>query len=175
MIRPGWFRARAAEAFAVAALLAPACGRPSDELRIRELLQETVALAENNDAAGIMEFFAPDYQDFEGRDAAGTRQLVTGYLDRYRNVVIHLLGARIGAVGADRRVSVECEVSLSHGAAEVLRKLIRYTGEYYRFGIDLRESERGEWRFTYAEWRSIGLADVFPESLAILKELFPDL
>ena len=112
---------------------------------------------------------------FRGRDPAGTLRLVTDYLDRYRGIVIHLLGARIGDVGPDGRASVECEVSLSHGAAEVLRKLIRYTGEYYRFRIDLRKNERGEWRLTYAEWQSIGLAELFPESLDILKKLFPGL
>jgi hypothetical protein len=122
-----------------------------------------------------MEFFAPDYEDFSGRDPAGTLRLITDYLDRYRGIVIHLLSARVGDVGPDGRASVECEVSLSHGAAEVLRKLIRYSGEYYRFRIDLRKSERGEWRFTYAEWQSIGLAGLFPESLDILKKLFPGL
>ncbi|MGZ5423374.1 MAG: hypothetical protein ACXW2R_03255 [Candidatus Aminicenantales bacterium] len=166
---------------AIAAVLAavlfstPHCGKPSDVSAIHALLEKSVALAEKKDARGLMEFFAPDYVDFTGRDPAGTLRLITDYLDRYRGIVIHLLGARVGDVGPDGRASVECEVSLSHGAAEVLRKLIRYSGEYYRFRIDLRKSERGEWRLTYAEWQSIGLAGLFPESLDILKKLFPGL
>jgi hypothetical protein len=62
---------------------------------------------------------------------------------------------------------------MSHGAAEVLRKLIRFTGEYYRFRIDLRKTGPVEWRFVYAEWESIGLDGLFPESLEILRKLFP--
>ncbi len=30
-------------------------------------------------------------------------------------------------------------------------------------------------RFTYAEWESIGLSELFPESLEILRKLFPNL
>jgi hypothetical protein len=160
---------------AAVALSTLACGKPSDGSAIRALLEESVARAEKKDARGLMEFFAPEYVDFAGRDPAGTLRLIIGYLDRYRGIVIHLLGARIGDIGPDGRASVECEVSLSHGAAEVLRKLIRYSGETYRFRFDLRKNERADWRFIYAEWQSIGLPDLFPESLEILKKLFPGL
>jgi len=171
-------RVRPMEAAAVLAaivLSALACGKPSDESAIRALLEESVARAEKKDPEGLMEFFAADYVDFQGRDRAATLRLVTDYLDRYRGVVIHLLGVRIGAVGPDGRASVDCEVSLSHGAAEVLRRLIRSTGEYYRFRFDVRKTGPAEWRFSFAEWQSIGLAELLPESLDVLKKLFPGL
>ena len=156
-------------------ILVPACGRPSEESRILGVLEKAMARAEKRDTAALMELFAPDYGDFQGRDKAGTLRLVTDYLERYRGVVLHLLGARVGEPGADGRVTVECEIVMSHGAAEVLRKLIRFTGEYYRFRIDLRRAGPGEWRFVYAEWDSIGLDGLFPESLEILRKLFPGL
>jgi hypothetical protein len=168
-------RIAAAAALAAAGILALACGSPSDETRIRALLEESVARAEKKDAAGLMELFAPDYVDFQGRDKAGTLRLIMDHLDRYRGIVIHLLGVRVGAVGTDGGASVECEVGLSHGAAEVLRKLIRYAGEYYHFRIDVRKTGPREWRFTSAEWRSVGLTELFPESLDILRKLFPGL
>ncbi len=166
-------RIAAAAALAASGILAMACGAASDETRIRALLDESVSRAEKNGAAGLMELFSPDYVDFQGRDTAGTLRLITDYLDRYRGIVIHLLGVRVGPVGTDGRASVECDVSLSHGAAEVLRKLIRYAGESYRFRIDVQKTRPKEWRFTSAEWRSIGLAELFPESLDILRKLFP--
>jgi hypothetical protein len=165
----------AAGVLAAASGLAVCCGKPSDEARIRELLERSVSLAEKRDVRTLAGLFAPDYRDFEGRDIEGTVGLVTGYLNRYHGVVIHLLGARVELIDPDGGASVECELSLSHGAAEVFRKLIRYAGEYYRFSIGLSKTERGVWRFTYAEWRSIGFTDLLPESLAVLKELFPDL
>ena len=175
MTRPGPRALFAILTFAAVSIFTAACGTPSEEARVRELLKKTVALAEKKDVRALREFFAPDYQDFEGRDVEDTARLVTAYLTRFRGVVIHLLGARVGPIGPDGRASVECEVSLSHGAAEVLRKLIRYSGEYYRFELELRRSDRGDWRYTYAEWQAISLVDLFPESLAILKKLFPDL
>jgi hypothetical protein len=151
------------------------CGRPSEEARIRELLEDAAARAEKRDLGGLMDLFDPGYADFEGRDKAGTVRLITDYLAAYRGVVIHILGVHPGTIGTDGRAEVECEVALSHGAAQVLRRLIRVGSEYYRFRFDLRKDGTGEWRFAYAEWESIGLTELFPESLAVLKKLFPRL
>jgi hypothetical protein len=165
---------RAAALMIAATLLAPACGGgPTREERIRAVLEEAVSRANHRDVAGLMALCGPDYADFEGRDAARTRELVGGYFGRYRGIVIHLLGVRIDPAGPDGRVPVECEVSLSHGAAEVLRKLIRYAGSFYRFRFELRREPRAGWRFASAGWEEIGPAGLFPESLDLLKELFP--
>jgi hypothetical protein len=166
-----------AAALSAAALwaIAASCAAPSEEARIRGTLKEAVSAAEKKDLDALRAYFAPDYSDFEGRDTEGTLRLVTDHLDRYRGIVIHLLGARLEALEPDGRASVTCEISLSHGAAEVLRKLIRYAGEYYRFRIDLQKTGPREWRFVYAEWRSIGLTELSAESLGILKKLFPGL
>jgi hypothetical protein len=162
-------------AAAAVGLFAWGCGRPSEEARIREFLEDSAALAEKRDVDGLMDLFDPGYADFEGRDKAGTVRLITEYLDQYRGVVVHVLGVHPGTIGTDGRAEVECEVALSHGAAQLLRRLIRVGSEYYRFRFNLRKNEAGEWRFAYAEWESIGLAELFPESLEVLRKLFPNL
>jgi len=174
-MRPAAKSRLVAPALAVVCLMAAGCGAPSEEARVKELLKKSVALAEKREVRALMEFFSAEYSDFEGRDKAGTERLIADYLGRFRGVVIHLLSTRVESVGQDGRAAVECEMSFSHGAAEVLRKLIRYTGEYYRFRFDLEKSGKGEWRFAYAEWRPVDLVDLFPESLEILRKLFPDL
>lgn len=171
-VRPG---AAFALAAVVAGLLAGSCRRPSEETRVRELLERAAALAEKRDVDGLAGLFAADYQDFEGRDKAGTVRLITDHLSRYRGVVVHVLGVHPGTIGADGRTDVACEVALSHGAAQVLRRLVRLGNEYYRFRFDLRKDGAGGWRFVYGEWESIALTDLFPESLSILRKLFPDL
>jgi hypothetical protein len=174
-MRPGPAARWTGAAAVLAAVLGAVCRAPSDEARVRALLKEAAALAEKRDLDGLAGLFAPDYRDFQGRDTAGTLRLIGGHLDRYRGVVIHVLGARIAEPAPDGGLSVECEIAMSHGAAEVLRRLIRFTGEYYRFRIEARRTGPGEWRIAYAEWESIGLEGLFPESLARLKELFPGL
>jgi len=151
------------------------CGAPSEEARIREFLKKSAAMAENRELGALMERFSPDYSDLEGRDRADTERLIADHLARYRGIVIHLLSARVDGPGPDGRAAVECEMSFSHGAAEVLRKLIRYTGEFYRFRFDLIKTGDGEWRFAYAEWRTVDLLDLFPESREVLRKLFPGL
>ncbi|MCX6567992.1 MAG: hypothetical protein NT147_02935 [Candidatus Aminicenantes bacterium] len=162
-------------ALAMAGFFPAACGPPSEEVRIKEFLKRSVVLAEKMEIGALMERFSPDYSDFEGRDKAGAERLIADYRGRFKGIVIHLLSARVAGPGPDGRASVECEMSFSHGAAEVLRKLIRYTGEYYRFRFDLDKTGKGEWRFAFAEWKPVDLLDLFPESREILRKLFPDL
>jgi len=162
-------------ALAAAGLFSAGCGTPSEEARIKEFLKESVALAEKREVGALMERFSPDYSDFEGRDKADAERLVADYVGRFRGIVIHLLSTRVDGPGPDGRAAVECEMCFSHGAAEVLRKLISYTGEYYRFRFALDRTGTGEWRFAFAEWQSVGLLDLFPESREILRKLFPGL
>lgn len=156
-------------------LLVPACGGPSEEDRIREVIKKAAARAEKRDIEGLMRFLAADYEDGKGRDREATARLVAGYLERYRGVVVHALGTRVGEIAPDGRAAVEFEIALSHGAAEMLRKLIRWSGETYRFEAEVRKDEQGEWRLVYADWDEIALTGLFQESLAVLKELFPGL
>ncbi|MCK7480498.1 MAG: DUF2207 domain-containing protein [Candidatus Moduliflexus flocculans] len=83
-------------------LLLFACGRPSAEARIREVLKESAARAETRDLAGFMDFLSDDYIDGEGRDKAGAERLLSGYLDRFRGIVVHVLGARVADAGPGR-------------------------------------------------------------------------
>lgn len=168
-------RAAVAVGLAAACFVAAWCAKPSEETRIRALLERAAELAEDRDVPGLAELFLDDYADFERRDKDGTVRLVTDHLSRYRGVVIHVLGVRVDAIGPDGRADVGCEIALSHGAAEVLRRLIRVGSEYYRFGFELRKDAAGEWRFAYAEWEEIGLGELLPESLEILRKLFPEL
>ncbi len=64
---------------------------------------------------------------------------------------------------------------LSSGAAEVLRKLVRFAGEYYRIELRLRRTDPKRWEIVYAGWEAVPITDLFPESLNILKKIFPGL
>jgi hypothetical protein len=168
---------RAARLFAFIALkasLASFCSRPSEEARIREFLKQTMSLAEKRDLAAVMDRLTEDYADFEGRDKRATEALVRDYFRR-TGIVIHLLSVKVEAIEADGRASVRAEAMLSSGAAEVFRKLIRYAGDYYRFRLRLRRVRPAAWQVESAAWESVPLAELLPESLGVLKKLFPDI
>jgi hypothetical protein len=155
------------------AMAAAACRPPSEEARLRDFLKGTVALAEKKDLTALMALLADDYSDFEGRDKAATEALVRDYFRR-GGIVVHLLCVRVESLDPTGEPSVEAEVLMSSGAAEVFRKLIRYAGDCYRFRFRLRRAPPSSWQLVSAAWESVPLTDLLPESLAVLKKLFPD-
>jgi len=160
--------------FLTVAALGLACVPRSDEARLRTFLNDTAVLVQKRDLAGVMSRLAGDYVDFEGRDKTGTESLLRDYF-RQTGIVIHVLGTRIGPVNADGQATLETEALVSSGAAEVFRKLIPFAGECYRFDVRLRRAPASGWLIVSAGWESIPLTGLFPESLSILKKLFPEI
>ncbi len=137
-----------------------------------KLMDRVGSLAEKKDLPGLLALLTEDYRDFEGRDRAATEALVAEHFRRRYGIVVHLLHTRIGDIRSEGTATVETDVVLSSGGAEILRKLVRFAGEFYRFKIDLRKTPDG-WRVSRAEWTPSAANDLFPESLPVLKELFP--
>jgi hypothetical protein len=149
------------------------CQKKTDEQLILELMENVGKNAEKKDMRGIMTNLADDYRDFEGRRRKETEDLINEYFERYRGIAINILATRIDEIRSPR-ASIQTEVALSSGAAKVFRKLIRYSTENYRLKIKLIK-RNDKWQIQYAEWRYISLDKLFPESLAILKRIFPEL
>ena len=152
------------------------CGRPSEEARIRELLEESAARAEKRDVGGLMDLFAPDYEDFEGRDKAGhgpARHGLPGPVPRRRHPCPRrpsrgdrrrTAGPRSSARWPSRTARPRSCASSSGSAANT-------TGS----GSTSGRTRRGSGASPTRSGRPIGLTDLFPESLDILRKLFPDL
>ncbi len=153
------------------ALLA-CCSSASEEARVAKLMDRVGSLAEKKDLPGLLALLTDDYADFEGRDRAATEALLADHFRRRYGIVVHLLHTEIGDLGPEGTATVRTDVVLSSGGAEVLRKVIRFAGELYRFKLDLRKTPEG-WRVGRAEWTPSALNGLFPESLPVLRKLFP--
>jgi len=166
--------ARGFAAFGTAMLLClffVCCGRNDDRTLIHALLEKIGQRVEEKDTEGLMAFLEEDFQDFEKRDKALAEKMVRDYLRDYRGIIMHILGTRIDEI-EEGEASVQTEVVLSSGAAKAFRKLFRAFGDFYRFDLKLRKAGEG-WRISYARWQYIGLNDLSPESLSLLKKIFP--
>lgn len=130
-------------------------------------------LAEKKDLDAIMGHFAEDFADFEGRDKSGLRALLASYFGGRTGIVVHRLGHRIVEFSTDR-ASLDTEVALSSGGAEALRRLVRISPDIYRLRVGFTKTGE-EWLVGYAEWASIGLTELFPESAAEFKKIFPNI
>jgi len=136
------------------------------------MIAKMAVQVENKDARGLIAHLAEDYSDSEGRDRAKTASMVEQYFSRYRGIVIKVLASRID-LRSTQDAGVETDVAFYSGAASAFRKLIGFSGENYRFRFDLRKTN--SWMIQKAQWEYMPLTGLFPESLKILRELFPDL
>ena len=149
------------------------CKEKTDEELILELMDNAGRYAEKKDIDSIMINLSDDYSDFEGRGKSQTKNMINEYFERYRGIVIHVLSTRIDEI-YPLEASIQTEVAFSSGAAKVFRKLIRFSTDNYRLKIKLMK-RNDTWQIQYAEWRYVSLNELFPESLSILKKIFPNL
>ena len=149
------------------------CRQGTEEDSVLAVVDSLSRLAEQKDVEGMMALFAADFLDFEGRDKNALRSLLTGYLRGRTGIVIHRLSARILTLEIGY-AELEAEVALSSGGAEALRRLVRISPDIYRIRTELVKAE-GTWRVSSAEWASIGLSEILPESRSAIKKLFPRL
>jgi phytoene dehydrogenase-like protein len=147
-------------------------GPKTDEDQIRELMEEAGRHIEKKDLKSLMDLLAVDYTDFRGRDKIQTQDMVRTYFSEFRGIVVHVLGTRIDEI-TPPKATIQTDAALSSGAAKALRKLIQVSTDNYRFQVELTKKQ-DRWLIKYAEWMPIGIEELFPESLAILKKLFSD-
>ena len=148
----------------------PSCHRKTAEESLREWVQGVGERVEKKDARGLLDRIGEDYADSEGRSRQETAAMVESYFEKYRGIVVHVLACRI-QIASPESAFVEVDVAVSSGAAEALRRLIRFSGECYRFRCRLRRA-KGGWLATYAEWEPVDSENLFPDSVQMLKEIF---
>jgi hypothetical protein len=147
--------------------------KKDDKIRILDLIDLTAEYAEKKDTSKIVDLLSDDFSTIDDQSKKDIRELLTRYFNKYKGVVINILSTNIIYIKSNK-AEIETDVSLSSGISKVLRKVVRYYGETYRFKIIL-EKDLNEWKFEYAEWRYISIADLFPESYKMLKKIFPNI
>lgn len=147
------------------------CGGRSTEGEIELLINEIISEGEDRNMEGVLKFISEDYNDNEGRSKSDIRDLLHSYLNRFRGIVINLLNFRITENSA-KEAKVTAEISLSSGIGRAFRKLVRSYGETYRFILELKREGRN-WKIMKVSWSYIPIEELYPESLKVLKDLFP--
>ena len=149
------------------------CGKKTEKDILLETIDKISDYAEDRDLDPILAFISDSYSDDENRTAEDIGDLLAENIEKYRGIVVNLLSTKIIEI-IPPNASVETEIALSSGAAQVFRKAVRYTGEFYRFKLDFIKEEK-KWKVKRASWEYIPMEELFPESMKILKELFPDI
>lgn len=149
------------------------CGEKSDKQLILELMDKAGQYIEQKDADSLMMFVAEDYTDLWGRNKNETEEMAEHYFLEYQGIITHVLSTKIDEIVIDE-ASIQTDVLVSSGGAQLFRKFVKFAGDYYR--IKARLVKRDEtWLLHYAEWTHISLNNLFPESVSLLKKIFPNL
>lgn len=156
----------------MASLSMVSCRAKTETEIIADLVAAMAVQAEKRDAAGLVAHLTEDYQDGDGRDRFRTQAMAEEYFSRYRGIKIKLLSSRI-TMGVEQTAMAEIDVSFFSGVAAALRKAVGFSGENYR--VSCVFFKEGDWRIKEASWTYIPLHSLFPESLEILRDIFPDL
>lgn len=156
----------------LAACLLQHCRSKTETEIIAAVIAKMAVQVEKKDAAGLIAHLGGAYLDFEGRDREQTAAMVEEYFSRYRGIVVKVLASRI-ELRAAQNAEVETDVAFYSGASAAFRKLIGFSGENYRFRFTMLKVST--WMIQSAQWEYIPLSGLFPESLQILREMFPNL
>jgi hypothetical protein len=149
------------------------CGKKSDKVLILDLMDKAGQYIEQKDASRLMMFVAEDYKDFWGRNKKKTEEMAKYYFLEYQGIITHVLSTKIDEIAVDE-ASIRTDVLVSSGGAKLFRKFVKFAGDYYR--IKARLVKRDEtWLLHYAEWSHISLDNLFPDSVSLLKKIFPNL
>jgi len=148
------------------------CGIKTEEEKIKDTVGKLGNFAEERNVDGILSYIAEDYLDMYSRTKNNLRQLLNSYFRSYRGIVVHILGTRVIEINLPE-AQIETDVALSSGAGKIFRKLASFYGEYYRIKVKLVK-KNSRWVAQEADWKSVNIEVLFPESLKILEKILPE-
>ncbi len=148
------------------------CGSSEKKSEIEIAIYNAVDAATANDVDLFLSFIDNDYLDEEERTKSDIRVKVENYLNRFKVISINILN--IKTVNKDNEnADVIAEINFSHGLGKMISKIIKSTGETYRFSLRMYRSSNG-WVVNSAQWDWMSLEELYPESIKVLRDLFPD-
>lgn len=133
-------------------LLLAACSDPeSPEARVRAILAEAEAAAEERDIGFFRNLIAEDYSDKRGRNRSEIIQQAWFYFQR--NQFIQVL-SRIESIEfpVPELTRVELVAGLA-GRDEQAASVWELQADVYRFELEMRLDGDGEWKLIHAGWR----------------------
>ena len=148
------------------------CGTSSGRSEIEETIYNTASAAEKRDVEEFMKIISKDYLDREERTRDDIEEKIKKYFNRFRGISVNILNVRTVNKGVND-AEIITEISFSSGIGKVFSKIFSSYGEVYRFYLLMLHMNK-RWVVKSAEWEWMSLDEIYPESLKVLRELFPD-
>ncbi len=148
------------------------CSTSSGRSEIEEIIYSAVSAAEEKDVEKFMKIISIEYLDEEERTKADIREKVKTYLNRFRGISVNILNIKT-VNKSMTSAEVITEISFSSGIGKIFSKIVNSYGEVYRFNISMSLISKS-WVVRRADWSWMSIDELYPESLKVLRELFPN-
>ena len=148
------------------------CNTSSGRSEIEEIIYSAVSAAEDRDVEKFMKIISFEYLDEEERTREDIEEKVKTYLNRFRGISVNILNIKTVNKSMNS-AEVITEISFSSGIGKIFSKIVNSYGEVYRFNISMTRRSK-TWVVKSAEWSWMSIDELYPESLKVLRELFPN-
>jgi hypothetical protein len=143
--------------FAAFALLAAgvlsACKTKTDEDVIGQILDETLAAANDRKAGGVVEHAAEAFQGPHGADLKECRRILIAYFLRNAWVRVFEQSRSIEVSGPTAAVKLDVVIAVGN-PIERIEDLVPTNGTRLEFDVKLAKTD-GVWRYTSADYRVV--------------------
>jgi hypothetical protein len=134
----------------LALLLLAGCKKKSDQDLISELLDQTIAAANEKSASGVVEQAASDFKGPQGADVSECRRVLTGYFFGKGWLRVFEQNREINVDGTTATVKLDVVVAIGN-EVQKLEDLVPTNGTRLLFDVDL-EKIGGEWKYKRASY-----------------------
>lgn len=148
------------------------CNTSSGRSEIEETIYSAISAAEERDVEKFMKIISIEYLDKEERTKSDIREKIEIYLNRFRGIAVNILNIKTVNESMNS-AEVITEISFSSGINKIFSKIVNSYGEVYRFNISMSRKSKN-WVVKSAEWSWMSIDELYPESLKVLRELFPN-
>lgn len=139
---------------AVAAMLAPGCSRQTEEDKVKKVITDVQAAAEEKEIRKIVDALADTYSDPRGFDREGIRRVLLGYFLGYPKITVYINYLRVSVDGASARASFQAVLTSGKKTGSPADVIPESLG-VYRFDVSLNRIS-GDWKVTSARWERVG-------------------
>ena len=139
---------------AVVAVLAPGCSRQTEEDKVKKVITDAQAAAEEKEIRKIVNALADTYSDPRGFNREDVRRVLLGYFLGHPKITVYLTYLRASVDGASARAAFQAVLTggkKTGSPADVIPESLGV----YRFDVSLNKIS-GDWKVTSASWERVG-------------------
>ncbi len=139
---------------AVAAVLACGCNRQTEEDKVKKVITDVQAAAEEKEVRKVVNALADTYSDPQGFNREGIRRVLLGYFLGHPKITVYINYLRVSVDGASARASFQTILTSGKKTGSPADVIPESLG-VYRFDVSLNKIS-GEWKVTSATWERVG-------------------